>query len=45
MLGNMYQQTGQMDKAVAAWQLGLQLFPNSADLAAQLALATGGGGN
>ena len=45
MLGNMYQQTGQMDKAVAAWQLGLQLFPDHADLAAQLALATGGGGN
>ncbi|MEM9382762.1 MAG: tetratricopeptide repeat protein [Planctomycetota bacterium] len=44
LLGNMYQQTGQMEKAVKAWQQGLQLFPGNSDLAAQIALATGNGG-
>ena len=44
LLGNMYQQTGQMDKAIAAWQQGLELFPDHGDLAAQIALATGNGG-
>ncbi|MGK0218532.1 MAG: tetratricopeptide (TPR) repeat protein [Planctomycetota bacterium] len=39
MLGNLYQQTGQYDKAVAAWQNGAQLFPNNSALAQQLALA------
>ncbi|MEM1452571.1 MAG: tetratricopeptide repeat protein [Planctomycetota bacterium] len=44
LLGNMYQQTGQMDKAIKAWQQGLELFPDHGDLAAQIALATGNGG-
>lgn len=39
LLGNLYQQTGQYDKAVAAWQNGAQLFPNNEALAQQLALA------
>ncbi len=45
LLGNMYQQTGQMGKAIAAWQLGLESFPGNAELTAQIALAqaTGGG--
>ncbi len=42
MLGNMYQQTGQMEKAIQAWQAGLLIFPNHSDLAAQIALASNG---
>lgn len=44
LLGNMYQQTGQMDKALEAWRNGLSIFPDNADLAAQIALASGSGG-
>jgi len=44
MLGNMYQQTGQMDKAIQAWQAGLLVFPSNAELAAQIALANNGSG-
>lgn len=36
ILGNMYQQQGQADKARAAWQEGLDRYPNHADLQAQL---------
>ena len=38
LLGNLYQQSGQLDKALAAWQTGAQLFPGNAALAQQLAL-------
>jgi tetratricopeptide (TPR) repeat protein len=31
-LGNEYQKIGQMEKALATWQLGLQKFPNNSDL-------------
>lgn len=41
-LGNLYQQSGQMDKAKAAWQQGLALFPNDAELKQKLELAAGG---
>jgi tetratricopeptide (TPR) repeat protein len=41
LLGNMYQQSGQKDKAVAAWQNGLSLFPGNAELAQQIAGAQG----
>ncbi|MAW62332.1 MAG: hypothetical protein CMJ94_16070 [Planctomycetes bacterium] len=40
ILGNMYQQQGQLDKARAAWQEGLDRFPDHAQLREQL-----GGGN
>lgn len=36
LLGNMYQQIGNHEKAVAAWQNGLQVFPGDADLQKQL---------
>ena len=39
LLGNMYQQMGDPEKAVAAWKRGLELFPGDPDLAAQLTLA------
>lgn len=42
LLGNMYHQTGQSDKALAAWRAGLELFPDNADLASQIAILTGG---
>lgn len=32
MLGNQYQKSGQPDKAVATWQLGLMKYPNDATL-------------
>ena len=38
LLGNMYQQIGQTEKAIAAWQAGLSLFPGDKDLLAQLEL-------
>ncbi|MCE9592559.1 MAG: tetratricopeptide repeat protein [Planctomycetes bacterium] len=41
-LGNLYQQSGQMDKAKAAWQQGLALFPDDAELKQKLELAAGG---
>ncbi len=37
LLGNMYGQMGQTDKAIATWQAGAALYPNNADLQAQLA--------
>jgi tetratricopeptide (TPR) repeat protein len=41
LLGNMYHQTGQTDKALATWGAGLELFPDNADLASQLAILSG----
>jgi tetratricopeptide (TPR) repeat protein len=38
-LGNLYQQTGKMDKAIAAWQQGLALYPDHEQLKKQLASA------
>jgi tetratricopeptide (TPR) repeat protein len=32
LLGNLYSQTGQMDKAQSTWQQGLVAFPNDTDL-------------
>ncbi len=37
-LGNMYEQTGQSDKAKEAWNLGLAAFPQDADLRERLGL-------
>ncbi len=42
LLGNMYQQIGQTDKAIAAWQQGLSIFPGDEGLSAQLQLVLGG---
>jgi len=39
LLGNMYQQAGDMGKAVAAWKVGLAQFPGNEALQKQLALA------
>jgi tetratricopeptide (TPR) repeat protein len=39
LLGNMYQQAGDMQKAVAAWNAGLSLFPGNEALKKQIALA------
>jgi tetratricopeptide (TPR) repeat protein len=36
LLGNMYAQSGQQDKALAAWKKGLASFPNDPDLLAKL---------
>lgn len=36
ILGNMYQQSGRMDEARAAWQEGADRFPSNADLRGQL---------
>ncbi|QDV07427.1 hypothetical protein Poly30_29510 [Planctomycetes bacterium Poly30] len=41
LLGNMYHQTGQAEKALAAWKSGLELYPDNADLASQIALLSG----
>lgn len=38
-LGNLYQQTGQLEKAKGAWSEGLALFPGDAELAAKLEAA------
>lgn len=38
LLGNMYQQIGETDKALAAWSHGAQLFPDDPQLAQQLQL-------
>lgn len=40
LLGNLYQQIGQHEKALAAWRLGAELFPSHAGLAQQIALAS-----
>lgn len=37
LLGNMYQQIGDRDRALAAWQQGLSLFPEDTELAQQIA--------
>ena len=42
LLGNMYHQTGQADKALATWRAGLALFPDNSDLASQIAILSGG---
>lgn len=41
LLGNMYHQTGQTAKALETWKTGLELFPDNADLAAQIAILSG----
>jgi len=41
LLGNMYQQLGDAQKAIGAWERGLERFPDDEDLAKQLALAKG----
>lgn len=41
LLGNMYQQIGEGEKALAAWKAGLALFPDDEELLAQLALVQG----
>ena len=41
LLGNMYHQTGQTEKALATWGAGLELYPDHADLASQLAILSG----
>lgn len=41
LLGNMYQQIGEPDKALAAWSLGAELFPDDPQLASQLQLGQG----
>jgi tetratricopeptide (TPR) repeat protein len=39
LLGNMYQQTGRMDQALATWKHGLELFPGNESLQSQIANA------
>jgi len=43
LLGNMYQQMGRQEEALAAWQAGLQAFPDNSALAEQIAIASGSG--
>ena len=40
-LGNMYQQTGNPQKALQVWQQGLALYPDNDDLKGQVAVAQG----
>lgn len=40
-LGNLYQQNGQMEKALDVWRNGLALFPGNAQLAEQIRLVQG----
>ena len=40
-LGNMYRQIGEGDKALEAWRAGAAIFPEHAELAAQIELAEG----
>ena len=40
LLGNLYLQQGAKDKAIAAWQQGLSLFPDNAQIQQQIANAT-----
>jgi tetratricopeptide (TPR) repeat protein len=37
LLGNLYQQLGKMDQALATWQKGLAIFPDNASLMQQIA--------
>ena len=37
MLGNLYQQQGRMEEAQQAWANGAAIFPDNAELAAQVA--------
>jgi tetratricopeptide (TPR) repeat protein len=39
MLGNMYQQIGQRDRAIETWNRGLKLFPDNAELRQQISNA------
>jgi len=41
LLGNMYQQLGRADQALATWQSGLALFPDNPQLAQQIANGQG----
>ena len=41
LLGNMYQQIGEKEKAFGAWRKGLGLFPDDEDLASQIELFGG----
>lgn len=41
LLGNMYQQLGKSDQALATWQQGLALFPDDRQLAQQIANGQG----
>ena len=38
LLGNMYQQSGKLEQAIASWEAGLAAFPGSEELLAQLEL-------
>jgi hypothetical protein len=40
-LGNIYQQNGEMERAIATWRAGLELFPDHEELRKQLELAEG----
>lgn len=41
LLGNMYQQIGEKEKALAAWQKGLTMFPDNPSLLGQIASLQG----
>ncbi len=41
MLGNLYQQNGQLEKALSTWNQGLAAFPGNAELAKQIQLNGG----
>lgn len=41
LLGNLYQQLGKMDQALATWQKGLAIFPDNASLMQQIANGQG----
>jgi tetratricopeptide (TPR) repeat protein len=41
LLGNLYQQTGEHEKAAAMWANGAALFPDDAELAARIAQGSG----
>ena len=41
LLGNVYQQIGKSEQALAAWQKGLSIFPDNAQLLQQIANAQG----
>jgi tetratricopeptide (TPR) repeat protein len=41
LLGNMYRQIGEEERALSAWRLGLELYPDHEDLASQLEVFAG----